>query len=510
MALSPEESKLFESCLSDIDVFILGFEKQSARDGGERLNEPLERLRMIRANVVSLRNLTNSRPASDNKGNGSSTALASPDATLVENLNRRLEGGMKALLSEVTQIAQGAGALRNSLKRLEGVERQLLSLGQSTMEVASSLRGMIKDAKGTIEKAAPGGASSTALETPELASRFEVLDNKINAIGRGITAINSRFGSGSTSISMSEELERAIAGLDIKLQGILERADLAGIVEKLEPRMRNQEDGLKLILAEQKKSQKRLDLIAAKEEPPHLSAEDVANAARIALEVVLETQLSNLKVDLGSQVERLALRLEELSDSPEPTPTTLPAAPSLDSAAFDLHLQEQNRLLVAINDRQGAIESLSLILHPLTNSYQQLTSAMSESRSVLELRLDDLTRQVSALQSIVRNTYRAASKGDLRKPTRELDSESARHIDESDELSEARAAEQVSVASPSAESLTPMRRPETRGFGEALAAQLSKEIAAAEAIPEGSVSDVEELTTQPRAAPATDQPQDGE
>jgi hypothetical protein len=510
LALSPEESKLFESCLSDIDVFITGFEKQSAREGGERLNEPLERLRMIRANVLSLRNLSNSRSAPDIKGSESSSSPSSPDAALVDTLNRRLEGGMKALLGEVTQIAQGAGALRSSLKRLEGVERQLLSLGQSTMEVASSLRGMIKDAKGTIEKSGPGGASAAALEVPELASRFEVLDNKINAIGRGVTAINSRFGSGSTSINMSEELERAIAGLDIKLQGILERADLAGIIEKLEPRMRNQEDGLKLILAEQKKSLKRLDLIAAKEGPAHLSAEDVANAARIALEVVLETQLSNLKVDLGSQVERLALRLDEVSDQPTLPPIPPPASQSLDAAAFGHQLQEQNRLLVAINDRQGAIESLSLILHPLTNSYQQLTGAMTENKAALEHRLEDLSRQVSALQSIVRNTYRAASKGDLRKPTREFDSESARPLNETDEPSETRVAEHVSVNGTPTESFVPNGHAETRGFGAALAAQISKEMAAAEADMEQSVAEVEELTTPPQPAPTTDQPQDNE
>lgn len=398
--MNPEDLERFDKSIKDLDVFIAGFEKQAAGPNGDHYKEPLARLQDIRENIKFLKSGTNKLIKGQQDGDSPISGAAVPK--LLAKLINTNQKNFKAMRAELSSVAELTGKIKPTVKKMEGMSGQILSLGRVSMEAADKLKKLVKDSQSPT--AAP------ALD-PKLIEKFadkiaegvQKLELKVNAIGRGITKVDKDISKLPQQIDdQGDNFEVNFAAIESKVSGLLERADMGGVLDKLEPRLRNSEDGLKVLLDKLKGVSEGIT-----ENQTLLKADKTEETLEI-LESILDRQ---------SAIETLSMVLTPLSQSyqdmsnslKEQSSTALPEEFSEQFEELCERVDRNEELLEKILDRQGAIESLSMVLHPLSQSFQTLSVNLEEKSSVDE-KIDALSRQMTALQAMVRNTYRKADK----------------------------------------------------------------------------------------------------
>lgn len=278
--MSPDEQMLFEQSLTDLDVFISGFQKQAAGPNGERFIEPLERLKLIKKNLLKLRKKSTKRHKKTSDTDSS---------MILDRIEQTSQSNLQILRADLQSISSSTNNLKQSLKRMEALEKQLLSIGQSTMDAAGQIGGLVKKLqKQVTNQDDADGGNSAALQTlsDSLDAKFRDFQTKMIGMARNLNSVDRR---------VKDETDLIV--------------DLTETVEK--------------------------GFTGVKE------------------------QLSQIS---GGQ-------------APAPAPAAASEAPAKSSES------ENTALLNRIADRISAIDSLSMVLHPLSNSYQQLSIALQESPS---------------------------------------------------------------------------------------------------------------------------------
>jgi hypothetical protein len=408
--MTPDDLERFEICLKDLDVFIGGFQKQAAGPNGEHYKEPLQRLKSIRGNVSFLRKSVTAQGEGNGPGPGADLSR------LASKLNNTVQQNFKTLRSDLSTLAAMTVRMKPNVKRIEGASSQILSLGQVSVEVAKKLRGLLKESNA----AGKAGANSEVIE--EVKDALKKLELKVNALGRGIAKVNTDVSELPDLLDeQADNIEVNFAAIESKVSGLLERADMGGVVGKLEPRLRNSEDGLKLVLDQQKQFAELLGAI----QPGEDKGEQLAILERI--------------LDRQSAIESLSMVLHPLSQSYQELSNNLKDSQESTLAAdlgkqFD-ELRERvgqtEDLLEKIFDRQGAIEALSMVLQPLSLSYQVLVNRFDEVEAVTT-KIDSLTEQVTALQAMLRNSSAKADLSSAKQPAMGLSEQDTKTLDSSE------------------------------------------------------------------------------
>lgn len=409
--MNPDDIERFESSLKDLDVFIAGFEKKSSGPDGHHYKEPLARLKNIRESINFLKSGSYKiGPGLRDEGPLNSAAISK----LVSKLISTNQKNFKAIRSDLSSVAELTGKIKPTVKRMEGMSSQILSLGRVSMEAADKLKKLVKESQTGPTKEAPA-LDPKVIETfaDKIAEGIQKLELKVNAIGRGISKVDKDISGLPQQIDdQGDNFEVNFAAIESKVSGLLERADMGGLLDKLEPRLRNSEDGLKVLLDRVR------DMAAVVADNHKVLKEDKSEETVELLESILDRQ---------SAIESLSMVLTPLSQSYQDLSNSMKASPlSKLPEEFAEQFEElcervdrNEELLEKILDRQSAIESLSMVLHPLSQSFKEL-SAKFEEESKVDEKIDALSRQVSALQAMVRNTYRKADKALASQPSANL------------------------------------------------------------------------------------------
>jgi hypothetical protein len=412
--MTPEDLKRFNSCLSDLDVFIQGFQKQANGPKGAHYKEPLLRLQKIREDVSFLHEGTTNLLKSK--------APVSPDDVprMLSGLERSSQQNFRAIREDLHSLANVAGKIKPNVKRLEGMSSQILSLGQVSLEAAGKLRNLLSE---TAKDAKVAGGDKQVQEA------IRQLEFKINAVGRGVAKIDQ------TTVKLPLQLddqgdsfEVNFAAIESKLSGLLERADMGGLLSKLEPRLRNSEDGLKVLLDQIRSLHNAVRETSAQEGVRFILEQQgrLTTSINNIIEYSKQDEIMGILqaiLDRQSAIEALSMILQPLSKSYQDLSEGLKSNPMADFAdqfaGLCDRIDHNEELLEKIADRQGAIESLSMVLHPLSESCVNL-AAKVEGDDALNGKVDALSLQVTALQAMVRNTYRKADQALAGQPKLEL------------------------------------------------------------------------------------------
>ncbi|MDF1664153.1 MAG: hypothetical protein P1V97_20460 [Planctomycetota bacterium] len=311
-------------------------------------------------------------------------------------------------------MAELTGKIKPTVKKMEGMSSQILSLGRVSMEAADKLKKLVKDSQSTPVAEAPKLDPKLIEDfADKIAEGIQKLELKVNAIGRGISKVDKDISRLPQQIDdQGDNFEVNFAAIESKVSGLLERADMGGVLDKLEPRLRNSEDGLKVLL------NKIRDVTDAVTENHTLLKADKSEETLEILESILDRQsaietLSMVLTPLSQSYQDMSNSLKESSQS------SLPEEFSEQFEELCERVDRNEELLEKILDRQGAIESLSMVLHPLSQSFQTLSTKLEETASV-DSKIDALSRQMTALQAMVRNTYRKADKALASQPSAAL------------------------------------------------------------------------------------------
>lgn len=241
--MGPKDLEKFDACIRDVEFFINGFQKKAEGPNGDRFQEPLSRLMTVRTHLQNLHHMS-TRMASPKTINPTQLVL------LIEQTQSLTETCFEALRSDL----RGLTKFKNSFKKLDSLKNQIMSLTQATSDATQKIHRFLKEQKS-------GGGSGGAAVSGELAApvkethqMVEGVDKKVNALARGLTKIGQDLHTLPVEMkSVSQTVESHMSALEGQVRDFLSAADPKALADQLEPRLRNSEDGLKVVLNHQKK-----------------------------------------------------------------------------------------------------------------------------------------------------------------------------------------------------------------------------------------------------------------
>jgi len=328
----------FGHCLEDVNYFIKRFEQRAEGPKGDRFSVPLDRLRTLKRR---LREMGKAHIRDQRESAG--PIMLDPE-TISSHLGE--------LTSAYKQIAQKTKNVEGRLGKIEGMEKRLFSVASSSVEAAESIRRLGKDLGNIKEAGASAGSGASVDIGPVLAALeqgFATMSTKVEGLSPEVTlpaAIQD----------LPESLGKLVDGLSKSVESVDRRT------ERIQERLTAME---------------KVSLAVGGGAPaiPAAGTDEGDQAPGGAGTLAVGTAVSLDLSIFSGPVDRLHDRLDKL----------------------DSKLDER---LDGVYGRLGALDALSMVLHPLTSSLQEVTQAVAKSTDMGD-KFDDLSLRLRVLSDAI-------------------------------------------------------------------------------------------------------------